>query len=299
MQRFSTLLLSLLLSALTLQALADESASSEMSQEEAKYYAWATEFLASLNKQTGKVTLPNQVASLDLGEDYYYLSPEDAERVLVEAWGNPPDETHLGMIFPAQYTPLDAGSWGVLIEYTEEGYVDDSDAQDIDYDDLLADMQADTRDASEYRMEQGYESIELVGWAARPYYDQTQHKLHWAKEIKFGSSPDHTLNYNLRVLGRQGVLSLNFIADMSQLPEIESQLDGVMQVAHFNPGYRYEEFDPSVDKVAAYGLGALVAGKVLAKTGLLAMALLLLKKFWFVIIAAFYGVAKLFKRKQS
>ncbi|OZG74545.1 hypothetical protein BTA51_05980 [Hahella sp. CCB-MM4] len=297
MHRFFTLLLSILLSVITLQVFADEPSSGEMSQEEAEYYAWATEFVSSLNKQTGTVTLPNKVASLNLGDEYYYLSPEDAERVLVEAWGNPPDDTHLGMIFPAQYSPLDAGAWGVLIEYSEEGYVDDSDARDIDYDDLLEDMQADTREASEYRTQQGYETIELVGWAAKPYYDATQHKLHWAKELKFGNDPDHTLNYNLRVLGRKGVLSLNFIADMSQLQEIEGSLDSVMQVAHFDPGYRYDEFNPDVDKVAAYGIGALVAGKVLAKTGLLAAGLLLLKKFWFVIVAGFYGIAKLFRRK--
>ena len=276
-----------------------DSTEQELTAEEAEYYAWATEFLNNLKSQTGTVTLPNGVATLNLGEDYYYLSAEEAEKVLVEAWGNAPDPSHLGMIFPAQFTPLDEDAWGVLIEYSEEGYIDDDNANDIDYDDLLESMQEDTREANEYRVEQGYDSIKLIGWAAPPYYDGVQHKLHWAKELQFGNSDNHTLNYNLRVLGRKGVLSLNFIANMSQLPEIEQNLDNILAVADFNAGYRYDEFDPEIDKVAAYGIGALVAGKVLAKTGLLAMGLLLLKKFWFVIAAAFYGIGKIFRRKNS
>ncbi len=277
----------------------DENSDQELSAEEAEYYAWATEFLNQLKSQTGTVELPNGVATLNLGENYYYLPAEEAEKVLVEAWGNAPDPSHLGMIFPAQFTPLDQDAWGVLIEYSEEGYIDDENANDINYDDLLESMQEDTREANEYRVEQGYDKIQLLGWAAPPYYDAVQHKLHWAKELQFGNSENHTLNYNLRVLGRKGVLSLNFIANMSQLPEIEQSLGNIMAVAEFNPGYRYDEFDPEYDKVAAYGIGALVAGKVLAKTGLLAMGLIFLKKFWFIIAAAFYGVGKILRKKNA
>src|SRR5690606_13039288 len=125
--------------------------------------------------------------------------------------------------------------------------------------------------------------IELIGWAATPYYDQQTNKLYWAKELKFGDYDEHTLNYNIRVLGRHGVLVLNFVAGMEQLPEIQKNLDSVLAMAEFTPGKRYAEFDPNLDQAAAYGIGALVAGKVLAKTGMLATALLFLKKFWFLL----------------
>jgi uncharacterized membrane-anchored protein len=36
--------------------------------------------------------------------------------------------------------------------------------------------------------------------------------MYWAKEINFGGDSENTLNYNIRVLGRKGVLLLNFIA---------------------------------------------------------------------------------------
>jgi uncharacterized membrane-anchored protein len=108
------------------------------------------------------------------------------------------------------------------------------------------------------------------------------------------------LNYNIRVLGRKGVLILNFIAGMSQKEIIDSKLDTVLSMAEFDQGSRYEDFDPDIDTVAAYGLGALVAGKVAVKTGLLAAALLFLKKFGVIVVAGVAGVfGKIFKRKTE
>ncbi|WP_163832432.1 DUF2167 domain-containing protein [Spartinivicinus ruber] len=265
----------------------------ELSPEQEKYVAWAKNIWESLNRQTGKVKLPGASATLNVPEDFYYLNPQDAEKVLVEVWGNPPGQTTLGMLLPADITPFDSGSWAVTIEYEEDGYVSDEDADDIDYTKLLQQMKQDTRAASEERAKQGYESIELIGWAANPYYDKTSHKLHWAKEIKFGDGQDgNTLNYNIRVLGRKGVLVLNFIAGMEQKPLIESKLDSVLALAEFDQDAKYSDFNPDIDKVAAYGLGALVAGKVLAKTGLLAAVLLFLKKFGVFILL---GIGTLFK----
>lgn len=261
---------------------------------------WAENFLASLTPQTGTIELPGGIASLEVPENFYYLSPADAKRVLEDAWENPESELGLGMLFPAQYTPLDSTAWGVTLEYEAEGYVSDKDAADIDYDDLMSDMQADASEASDQRVEAGYEAISLVGWAAPPHYDTTSHKLYWAKELKFGDAQENTLNYNVRVLGREGVLVLNFIAGMPQLAEIEAARDDVLAMTSFNQGNRYSEFDPDVDHVAAYGLGGLIAGKVLAKTGLLAIGLVFLKKFWFFILLPLAWLKNLiFKKKEA
>ena len=221
--------------------------------------------------------------------------------MLVEVWGNPPGELNLGMLFPTGQTPFNDDVWGVTIDYEEEGYVADADADEINYSELLEQMQEDTRASNQERAELGYEAIELVGWAAPPFYDKTSHKLHWAKELKFGEGEQtNTLNYNIRVLGRKGVLVLNFIAGMNQQPLIEQQLTHVLAMAEFNEGSRYDEFNPDLDTVAAYGLGALVAGKVAVKTGLIAAALIFLKKFGIIILIALAGLfTKLFKRKKQ
>lgn len=265
--------------------------------EELAYREWAADFEASLSRQTGRVALPGGIASLDVPENFYYLSPADSKRVLEQAWGNPESELGLGMLFPARYSPLDDASWGVTIDYESDGYVSDEDAADIDYGELLRDMQADTQEESKLRVESGYESIALMGWAAQPYYDSANHKLYWAQELQFGGMDERTLNYNVRVLGRQGVLLMNFIASMPQLSEVESHRDEVLAMTQFNVGNRYSEFDPDIDTVAAYGIGGLVAGKVMAKAGLLATGLILLKKFWFFLFLPLIWLKnKIFKK---
>ena len=262
---------------------------------QAQYMQFAKQLWESLDRKHGEVKLSNGVATLDLGEKFYYLSPNDAEKVLVDVWGNPEGSGKhtLGMIFPEKSTPFDPAAWGVTIHYQEDGYVSDKDADDIDYDELLSQMKDDVQEANKQRKSMGYEDIELVGWAAKPYYDKATHTLHWAKEIKFGSEGENTLNYNIRLLGRKGVLVLNFVSGMNQKEEIDNTLGSVLALAKFDQGSRYEDFNPSMDKVAAYGIGALVAGKVLAKTGMLMAVLLFLKKFWILFAV---GVAALFRK---
>lgn len=267
----------------------------QLSEAQQEYVAWAQATWDSLSPQTGSIKLSNGVATLDVPDNFYYLDPADSEVVLVDVWGNPPgagDQT-LGMLFPAEYTPFDEASWAVTVEYMEDGFVKDEDANDIDYAEMLAQMQASTNAANEERIANGYESITLIGWAAPPYYDQQAHKLHWARELRFGDQQPHTLNYGIRVLGRNGVLVLNFIAAMDQKELIDSQLDSVLAIAEFDEGFTYADFDPDIDKVAAYGISALIAGKVAAKTGLLAAAIVFLKKFGILIVI---GIGVLFKK---
>jgi len=259
-------------------------------------------FLTGLNYQDGLIQLPGGIAHLEIPEDYYYLSPEDAQKVLVEAWGNPPgSELPLGMIFPARVTPLAGEAWGVTVDYEADGHVSDQDANEIDYSELLDEMKVDTQQSSEWRVSEGYGAIELVDWAARPYYDEIGKKLHWAKELRFDNSPDTTLNYNIRVLGREGVLVLNFVAGMAQLAQVENALPTVLSMPVFSAGNTYADYDSSLDTLAAYGIGGLIAGKVLAKTGFFVVALIFLKKFGIVLVLGLVALLRRFfgRRKKD
>lgn len=284
-----TLLSILLASSLTF---AQPAATNTQQDEQEAYIAWAQDLLASLDRQTGNIDIGKAGASLNVPDSFYFLNSQDAEKVLVDVWGNPPGQNVLGMLFPTEQTPFDENSWAVTIEYEEDGYINDEDADDINYSDLLKEMKKDTKESSKHRQAQGYEAIELVGWASAPYYDAQNNKLHWAKEIKFGDDPQNTLNYNIRVLGRRGVLVLNFIASMDQKPIIDQNLSSVVAMADFKQGSQYSDFNPELDKVAAYGIGALVAGKLAAKAGLLAVILVFLKKFGIFILIGFGALAK-------
>ncbi|NOX70627.1 MAG: DUF2167 domain-containing protein [Gammaproteobacteria bacterium] len=259
--------------------LAQDNAADELSAEEQARLEQLRTIVDSLDRQSGDIQLGDDLARLVVPRDFYFLGPGDAEKVLVDVWGNPPGQDVLGMLFPSRYSPLDYDSWAVTIDYVDDGYVSDEDAVDIDYDDLLVGMQKDTLDSNADREAAGYGAIELLGWAEPPYYDATQKKLYWAKELRFAGAEETTLNYEIRALGRRGMLMMTFIASTPQLSEINAYRNTVLAMAEFNEGGRYADFDPSIDKVAAYGIGALVAGKLAAKAGFFAVGLVLLKKF--------------------
>lgn len=266
--------------------------------------AAAPDLEAALHWRTGEIPLAGGVARLALTPDWRFLGPDDAERVLVEAWHNPPDrERPLGMLFASDVGPFSADPWAVVLSYTEEGHVSDADAEQVDYDALLREMQASASAGNDERVKQGYLPVELVGWAARPYYDRALHKLHWAREVRFGDEREHVLNYDVRVLGRRGVLVMQAVAPMARVESVSARMRDALLLVEFEPGQRYEDFDSRADEVAAYGIGGLVAGGLLAKAGffkLLFAGLLAAKKLVVLgLVTAGGAIARYFKRGSA
>jgi uncharacterized membrane-anchored protein len=277
------------------QAAPAASAAPAPSAEEQEYLRQAAALYESLDRQTGVITIAEGKVSLNVPETHYFIGAADARRIIVDVWGNPPNAANgvEGIIFPANANPaLDA--WGALVQYVGEGYVPDDEANTINYDTLLRDMQAGTEQENAWRRENNYPTVTLVGWAEAPRYDQATHKIYWARDLLFGGESVHSLNYDIRVLGREGHLVVSFVTTMDQLEAIRAAAPAVMAMADFTPGNTYADYREGVDQRAAYGIGGLIAGGALAavaqKTGLLAVILAFAKKFIVVIIA---GVAAL------
>jgi uncharacterized membrane-anchored protein len=258
----------------------------------------------SVNKamkyQTGVVKLSNGVAQLNVPKGFKYLNADQSQYVIHDLWGNPKRPDVIGMLFPEEGGPYADSNYAFIISYDAMGYVKDEDADKIDYDDMLKNMQSAEKEANIERIKQGYPSLHIVGWAQKPYYDKTTKVLHWAKELQFGGEESRTLNYDIRILGRKGILSMNAVANISELSLVKRDISKVLNIAEFTEGNKYADFDSNVDEVAAWGIGALVAGKVLAKVGAGAFILKFLK---FIIIgvgALIAGLVKFFKgRKQD
>lgn len=257
----------------------------------ALYRARVDSLQSTLTYQTGHFVLPGGVGELTVPSGFRYLDSAQSRRVLTKFWHNR-DGSSLGMLLPANRGPLDEGSWAYVIEYDAMGYVKDDDANDIDYSDLLSDMQQETEAGNPEREAAGYEPIHLMGWGANPYYDKSQHALHWAKILRFGNTPDSTLNYNVRLLGRKGVLILNAVASPDQLSQIKESIPSLLANVSFVKGQQYTDYSAGLDEVAAYTIGGLVAGKVLAKVGLFAVIL----KFWKLGLLALGGAWAALKR---
>lgn len=257
----------------------------------ARYQAAVDSVNNTFHYQQGHVVLPGGVGELTVPKGFRYLDSAQAARVMHSLWHNPPQES-LGMLFPENRGPVSDNNWAYLIQFDPMGHVKDDDADDIKYDELLEEMQKDTEDENPDRLKEGYEAVHLIGWGAPPFYDKNQHTLHWAKVLRFGDGLDETLNYNVRILGRKGVLVFNAIASPKQLPEIKASIPGLLANVSFVKGQQYNDFSAGIDEVAAYGIGGLVAGKVLAKVGFFAIIL----KFWKVAILALGGAWAAVKR---
>lgn len=268
--------------------------SETLTEEEQKAYL---EKIDSINNsftyEYGKVILQNGLAEIQVPEGYKFLDAKQSKYVLTDLWGNPPSEV-LGMLFPKATDPMSENfTYAVEITYSNEGHINDDDAQNLDYDELLQQMKDDTKSGNAQRKKLGYPTIDFIGWASDPFYDAATKKLHWAKELNFEGETIHTLNYNIRVLGRNGYLNLNAIGTIDVLPQFKQDVNNILHSVAFTEGNTYADFNPDIDKVAAYGIGGLIAGKVLAKAGFFAMIL----KFWKIIAIGIVGLFTAFKNK--
>ncbi|MES2691445.1 MAG: DUF2167 domain-containing protein [Bacteroidota bacterium] len=98
--------------------------------------------------QTGTIQLGDGIGSIEVPKGFKYLDATQSEYVLTELWGNPKGST-LGMLFPENSGVMTTGSFVFDIQYDELGYVKDDDANDINYDDLLKDMQKEMEEGNE------------------------------------------------------------------------------------------------------------------------------------------------------
>ncbi len=255
----------------------------------------------SLKYEHGVIKLKNNVAQITIPPGFKYLNAAQARTVLVELWGNPDDtEISQGLILPENSDVISDSTYVFNIQYDEIGFVKDDDADKINYDDLLKDMKEEAIEENKEREKQGFPSVNMVGWASPPYYDKNKKILHWAKNIKFGDSDVNTLNYNIRILGRKGVLVLNAISTMPYFELVKKDIPKIMNIVEFYDGNQYKDFDSSVDKVAAWTIGGLVAGKVLAKLGFLGLILKFGKVIALAVVAFFSTIGKrLFNKKED
>ena len=257
---------------------------------------------AQLRYQTGHVTVRGGLATLELPADFRYLDPQETDIVL-RAWGNPPGNETLGMLVPAGVRVLAPEGWGVIISFSEDGYVKDDDAAQIDYHELLTTMQRAMREANPERTKAGYATVELVGWAEPPHYDSVAHKLYWAKDLKFTDGLGGSVEQRSGDARRRGVLVLNAVASMDRLEPVRRDMAKVIGFVEFNEGHHYADFIPGTDKVAEYGIAALIAGGLAAKAGLFKVllgALIALKKLIALgLVAAAAFLRKLFGRKPA
>lgn len=235
--------------------------------------------------------LGDQVAQVDVPTGYNFLDAETT-RTLMEAMGNPSDGSEVGLIAPDDENK----NWFIVFEHQPVGYVEDSDQDEIDAAGLLKNISDATEASNEYRRENGGGELHVVGWQVSPHYDSASHNLQWALEAA-DENDSRITNYNVRLLGREGFMSVTLVTDAGQLEADRPEVEAVLAGFEYLDGNRYGDFKKG-DKLAGYGLTALVAGGAgvaAAKLGLFAVLGKFFGKAWKALvlgIAALGGVVK-------
>lgn len=223
------------------------------------------------------------VASVKVPDGWLFTGAKGT-RAFLEETGNLPSGDELGVLL----NPED-DSW-ILFTFDAVGYVKDDDKNALDPDAMLSSIREGTRRANKELRKRGIPTMSIVGWEKEPHYDPTSHNLEWAPRART-SEGDEVVNYNTRLLGRRGVMEVALIVDPELLESALPSLRSTIQAFQFTKGEDYASFVQG-DKVAEYGLAALVTGGAVAmaaKSGLL-------EKLWKFIVLGVAGVIAAVKR---
>jgi len=235
-------------------------------------------------------------ATIEVPAGYRYLGPEGA-REFNRLTENPAPDVDEYLFAKQDY------SWIAFFSFSDTGYVKDD--EKLDADDLYKSVSEGTEAANEERRDNGWAPVHLTGWAFKPQYDQTLKSLEWAFRLKGEDSAGESINYNTRLLGRHGVMEVLVLTSPENLTGSVADFKAKLPGFKFNAGQTYAEFRDG-DKVAEYGLAALVTGgaaAVAAKKGFFAAIGVMLLKMWKLVLVGLAaigaGFKKFFGRKED
>jgi uncharacterized membrane-anchored protein len=245
------------------------------------------------------VTL-RDMAAIHLPDAYSFI-PVAQGAAFMRALGNTTGDNFHGLIIPKQLDQF----WFVQITYTDSGHIKDDDAKSWNADELLQSIKDGTEASNKERTEMGFPPLDVVGWVEKPAYDASTHRLVWSILAKDRGTEGQsaTINYNTYALGREGYFELNLVTGETYISEDKKHAGVILSALDYKPGHRYADFNAATDRVAEYGLAALIGGFAAKKLGLLAVIGVILAKFWkFILIAiavAGGGIFQLFRRKKT
>jgi uncharacterized membrane-anchored protein len=230
-----------------------------------------------------------EIAKIEVPSGYVFADGNDT-RLLMEYMHNPTSGAELGFIASTD------SDWFVVFQFEETGYIKDDEKDSLDAGAMLKAIKKGNDEANKERIKRGWSPLKIIGWQQTPRYNSVTNNLEWAIQ---GEAEGHqVINWHTRLLGRKGVMRVTLVTDPEQvqttLPHYESLIGGF----DYNPGNRYAEYRQG-DKIAKYGLSALIVGgaaAAAAKSGLLKY---LWKGFIVLVLAAVGFVKKLFGRKKE
>ncbi len=217
-------------------------------------------------------------ARLRLPAGFRYVESGDAQKIL-KLMGNAPRGNELGLVESR------SNHWWAIFSFDEVGYVKDDEKKDLDADKLLIRMREGVAEDNKRRKSEGIPTLEILGWHVAPKFNDDTKNLEWS--LLGQSAGEKFVNYNVRLLGRKGVTEVTLIEDFEKVDAAMPEFRGMLNSFQYSQAENYAEFQQG-DKIAQYGLGALVLGGTAAaayKLGFFGMVAGFLKKaFKFIVV---------------
>lgn len=244
--------------------------------------------------QKGPITVQlGHEATLNVPAGYAFLDA-GGTRQINEIEHNPPSNKD-------EYT-LAGPEWIAYFSYDDVGYIKDD--EKIDPDAILESIRTSTEAANKERRARGWSEMKVLGWSAKPEYDTQLKSLAWSILGEDQSNHHKIVNYNTRLLGRHGVMSVVVVAEPETLASAVGDFKTQVKGFQFVQGETYGEYQPG-DHVASYGLAALITGgaaAVAAKKGLFGVIGGFLAAAWKFVLAGLVAMGawfkSIFKKKQ-
>lgn len=210
-------------------------------------------------------------ATLKTSEELAFLDEANSTKFL-ELTGNIPDGGNFILVSKKS-------DWWAVFSFDPIGYVKDD--EKIDGDALLQELKDSDEASNEERQRLGIPPLYTEGWSVAPHYDASTKRLEWG--LKLNSEGETVLNYTIRLLGRTGVMNVTLVSSPETLEQDVKELKATLPGFEFNNGERYAEYQEG-DRVAEYGLAALIAGG--------AAAVATKKGFWAALVGFFAAAWK-------
>ena len=231
---------------------------------------------AGVKLQAGPATVQlGKVAELKLPEGYHFVGKDSLDR-FYELTQNMRNGNEVGVAMAPGYM--------LFFDYDDIGYVKDEEKDKLDGDKLMKAMTQNEDEVNAARKKRGWDEMKIKGWATAPHYDTKTNNLKWAINLATSQDgfKDVFINESIRLLGRAGVMNVTLVTDTPGFKIAEVAADKLLaENFSYVTGQKYAEFK-SGDKVAAYGLSALVLGGA---------AVTAAKLGWFASLGAFFGKA--------
>lgn len=240
--------------------------------------------------QRGAITAQlGTVAMVDIPEYCMFGDKKGAERFL-RATQNTPSGSETGIMLCTVPGKDSSSNWFVVFSFDESGYVKDASKDTLDAAKILKTIRDGQDAANEERKDRGYPELVIPGWSREPYYDSATNNLTWSLRVR-GKDEDESgesINHSVRLLGRRGVMHADLVADPADMSAAVPAFDSILTNFSYVTGHSYSEWREG-DKIAKYGLTALVAGGA----GLAAVKLGFFAKAWKWLLGILIALKKL------